>query len=143
MEYELMLRSRPDAGESVQAKHETFRAALMQLEGAWSGRAADWPAVPDPGSREMVEVRLSGRLGRGIRGYVSYRNRIYIPDHGMYDDYFVLEFDPERLNYRSLVQNYFVRYVGAFRAYRWHVADQEFIYHDFDQSRQLTMRHRI
>ena len=34
MEYELMLRSRPVAGESIQAKHETFRAALIQLEGA-------------------------------------------------------------------------------------------------------------
>ena len=143
MEYELMLRSRPVAGESVQAKHEAFRAALTGLEGAWSGGAADWPAVPDPATREMVEVRLSGRFGRGIRGYVSYQNRKYIPDDSMYDDYFVLEFDPARIDYKRLVEDYFARYVGAFHPYLGYVADQDFLDHDFDSTRDLNDRHSI
>ncbi len=43
MEYELMLRSCPVAGESIQAKHETFRAAasldtmLLAVPGTCSG----------------------------------------------------------------------------------------------------------
>src|SRR4051812_25012449 len=123
MKYQLTMRSRPVAAESVQDKHERLRSALAQLPNGGSLGAEEWPAVKEPGTEAKTDVRLDKPFGGRARGRISYQNRKYTPDAAMYDDYLTLDFDPKKIDFKTLATDYLQRYVEAFRAYRGHAAD--------------------
>jgi hypothetical protein len=159
MKYQLMLRSRPDLEETITRKHDRFIRALARIKGDWGLPAGNRPKVREPGPKDefVIAVKLTGCLGKGIAGAISYQIRqglVYYRQHygehyidqGKYDDYIQLEFDPYKVDYQALVGNAFLKYVAAFRPYQGKIEDEDFIPLDFEAWRKLPPRggvHRI
>jgi hypothetical protein len=146
MKYELMLRSRANPRESIEAKHKKFFARLREMPEPWGMAGHELPPTPDCGKDTACSAKLSKRLGKGISGYVYYLYRYDFPeDIGMYDDFIDLSFDPRRVNYRQLVLDALPAYVEAFDAYTVRVEDDAFFDGDFPKMRELRMddRHSV
>jgi len=141
MVYELMIRSRPVAKETVSAKHEAFMKALLAVPGEWGSRGKRAPAVEEPGKEEGSLVHLKKLYPKSRRARAYYRNRGWLPDLAMCDDYFLLGFDPRKVDYESLARRAFLQYVEAFRAYFGEVLDEEVGLRDYERSRETDRDH--
>jgi hypothetical protein len=139
MMYRLMIRSKPH--NDMFKKHEYFMSRLRGLKNEWG--ISDIPELRDPGTLPMRQIKLSRYLRKGISGLISYQNRKYYEDEGQYDDYFTLEFNPAKHDYKLLVAECFPSYIEWFRGYRGQIADEEFIHLDFEHTRELDLRTSI
>jgi hypothetical protein len=142
MKYEFSLHARPSEIESIKDKHAKLIQGLVKLRGSWGLPAGDYPA-PDPGRELSAIFKLTRLLGKGIKGFVCYRYRGGLRDEGGHDDYIKLEFNPEKIDYRSLLKEAFPAYIRSFASYFGYVGDDEFGYIDFDKSRYFNNRMNV
>jgi len=136
-----MIRSKPN-GDIVD-KHESFMLHLSRLPNEWGIKVTSVPEVKDPGTLPRREVKLSKYMVKGVKGWVSYQNRKFYEEKGRYDDYFILEFNPEKHDYHVLAMECFSSYIQSFHGYVGEIADEEFIYLDFEQERQGDSRDSV
>lgn len=66
MKYELMLRSRANPRESIEAKHKKFLARLREIPHPWGVAGQELPPRPDCGTDTARSTKLSKRLGNGL-----------------------------------------------------------------------------
>lgn len=122
-------------------RHERFMSCLSDLKNEWGLKdGAELPEVKDAGTLPMRQLNLSKCFQKGIKAFVSYQNRKYHRDEGKFDDYFKLEFDPTKFDFELLTKGVFEKYIEGFQGYRGHVGDEEFVYLDFESSRQVDSR---
>jgi len=145
MKYHLMIRARPDLDEKIPEKHKRFMNALAKIKGGWGLAGKERPPVKPP-NEFFASVSLRGKLGPGISGNVHYQNRKSIAyykeqfgetwvDDGKYDDYFTLNFDPRKVDYRALTATAFADYVTAFGAYIGDVVNEELSLVDWEEKK--------
>jgi hypothetical protein len=143
MKYELMLRSRANPREPIEAKHKRFFSRLREMPQPWGIAGHEPPPAPDCGTHIAAGATISKLLGKGIRGQVYYQYRYeYLEDIGMYDDFVDLSFDPRRVDYRQLVLEALPAYIHAFEGYLARIEDDAFFDADFPKERELRMDDR-
>jgi len=124
-------------------KHEKFMSRLAELQDDWGLTTRTWPEAKDPFTEHMEIVNLRKCFRKEIYGAeVQYQNRKYLIDHPQYDDFFMFEFNPKKLNYGELVNDIFQEYIGSFGAYVGEIHDQALIHLDFDAWRQSGINER-
>lgn len=140
MKYLLRLNSFATDSVAILDKHKKLVSELTTLEGPWGLQPGGYPP-PDPGKELSAHFQLAKSLrGRGVRGFVSYRYRGGLRDESDCDDYVALEFNPARVDFASLIKTALPRYIQAFEPYFGHVSDEEFVFTDFDRSRNVDQR---
>jgi hypothetical protein len=145
MRYSLMLRSRANPNQSIEEKHAQFMSGLLEMTNAWAPITRDLPNAPDPGANLCVGINLLRYFGKGIRGEVlyQYRGQHLLKDAGVCDDFFTLKFNPEKVDYESLVKEAVAQYIKAFRPYVAYIENEEIILIDIEERRQTSTRHQV
>src|SRR5262245_2633755 len=88
--YEIALRHRAAANESIREKHDKFMQALARYAPPWGLRGLEIPPAPDVAFDALSAVaRLRGLSAMGEVSYVRYafRSEKYLRDNAQYDDY--------------------------------------------------------
>jgi hypothetical protein len=145
MKYELMLRSRVDPNQSIEEKHQDLISGLLQMRDAWGPITKELPKAPDPKTQLIAITNLTRYFGKGIRGQVSYqyRGNHLLRDDAMNDDHFLLEFNPEEVDYECLVKESFLHYLSAFRPYLAYIENEELLSIDFRDEKKMSCRDKI
>jgi hypothetical protein len=133
MKFILNIRSRPDPDDSIPKKHKRFFTGIRKLSAPWGPATADCPQARDPGNNYLSVVNLSKVLGPGIKGSLNYHTRKELTDEGMSDDWLGLEFDPEKVDYGTLINSAFERYVTSLGAYVGTIKDEQSIFKHFNR----------
>jgi hypothetical protein len=133
MKYEVEVRSRPKKADPISEKHARFFAELSSIDSPWGIRGADIPTPPkDRGFEEDTYLTFSKLLGKGISGREYFNSRAYLEDEAMNDDFFDMSFNPEKVDYRHLVQEVLPKLISAFDGYFAKLGDARFVTIDFD-----------
>lgn len=143
MKYNLEIRAVALQSQSIEEKHNAFLSGLVGIPAPW-GIDQVRPA-PDPGSGLSATLKVAKLFGKGLRGDLVYQFRRPFRDDASQDDYLNMVFDPGKVNYQELVYTVLLRYVVAFGGYYAEISDDEFIFMDFDQRRQMGVdkRHAV
>ena len=134
LRYHLALRHRATLEEGIGARHSRLIEKLREIAPPWgipAGYLAEEPCVA-PG-KLSVRIDLRGVLGRPLKGFVAYclRKDTYLgPDEAFYDDVFIVDFDPSKVDYGSFVRSVFRLYVEAFDAYRATIREENIVAED-------------
>jgi hypothetical protein len=115
MKYVFQVRSVPEREESIETKHARFLAGIADLPSPWGAIAT--PNVPAIGGALSIGVKAQKFLGKGPRGDVIYHYREDLVDSASSDDLVHLTFNPEKIDYRELIDTVFLTYVLALDAY--------------------------
>lgn len=144
MKYCLELRARARADQSIKAKHARLVDVLSNLPSPW-GMPKDKPPTPDLGGELVAHANLGKFLDRNIKGHVYYQFRRSFRDEAGDDDFIDLTFNPEKIDYYTLVTNIVPIYVEAFDAYLAMVKHDDFSDTDYDKLREIEFdaRHKI
>jgi hypothetical protein len=135
MKYKLMMRSRPDPGERIADKHNRFLDALARMPKPWGASSKVRPQAGEPGSSFATYVDLTKLFH--LRARARYANRWYLRDTAEHDDYFTLEFNPEKVEgYASLALVGVERLIAGFNAYYLEIKDERFTHKYFDAWRK-------
>jgi hypothetical protein len=142
MRYKLMLRCRVNPEQTIEEKHAEFMAGLLKMTNTWAPITKDLPDAPDPGANLSADIKLLKYFGKGIRGEVSYkyRGQHLLEDRGANDDYFYLEFNPEKVDYECLIKESLVQYMEAFNPYLSFIENKDFGHIDFEEWRKIGFR---
>lgn len=134
MKYDLMLRSRAKPHEPYEEKHARFFARLRDMPQPWGLAGQEPPVYPKMGSHELDGVRFGKLLGKSIRARAIYlyRHPGLAKDIGMNDDFIDMSFNPEKVDYQSLVREALPLYIEAFDGHLAEIKDDGFTYIDFD-----------
>jgi hypothetical protein len=140
MKYNFEVRSIARQTQSIVEKHDSFVRGAQHLPLPWQPSADR--AAPEPGAALSGILKVSELLGKGLGGQVVYQFRRPFRDEASQDDWIDISFNPARIDYRQLVDQTFLDYAAAFDAYYADIADDEFIYMDFDRVRELGIDKR-
>jgi len=140
VKYIFEIRSRAVESEPIAQKHTAFLAGLRDLPAPWAVTGS--VPAPDPGRELVAVLKVSKFLGPGIRGNLVYQFRRPFRDEGSEDDWINISFNPEKLDYATLVRDVFLKYVVAFRGYYAEILDEEFIFKDYEVHRTLKLNQR-
>src|SRR5262245_57686929 len=95
--YELDLRHRAAAHESIRERHDKFMQAMARHAPPWGLQGLEIPPARDvaPGDLSAV-VRLRGLSPNGKMSYARYafRSKKYLEDNARFDDYAIILFKP-------------------------------------------------
>lgn len=142
MRYNFEVRSIAQEAQPIEEKHESFLDGLAGVPAPW-GVAQRLPA-PELGSEDLCgSLRIGKLLGKGLRGDLVYQFRYPFHDGASDDDWLNIEFNPKKVNYRELIDSVVLKYVSAFDAYYAEIADDEFIFMDFEECRGIDKRHNL
>jgi hypothetical protein len=143
MKYNWEIRAVADQSQTIEDKHESFLNGLDGLPEPWA--VSQRLPAPDPGGGLSGSLKVAKLLGKGLRGDLVYQFRRPFRDEASQDDYLNVVFNPTKINYKQLVSSVFLKYVGAFGGYYAEIADDEFIFMDYEARRQhgVDKRHGI
>lgn len=144
MKYDLMIRSRGNPEKPYEEKHERFFARLRELPGPWGMMGQESPSAPSCGREIAADSPLGKLLGKGIRGFAYYRYRYpgLGEDISMNDDFVTLTFNPEKVDYQSLICQALPAYIEAFDGYLAEIRDDGLFDDDFEAKRKLKTEDR-
>src|SRR3954465_3677658 len=86
MQYELILRSRPDMQDPVAHCHDRIMSQLQQLPPPWGLIRKVWPKIPEEFPRKTMTLRGKS-FSAGIVLTVSFRYRDALRDDASCDDF--------------------------------------------------------
>lgn len=144
MKYDLDIRSIAREDQSIREKHDQFIEGLKGLGVPWG--IVNEAEAPDAGSSLSATIAWAKIFGSksGIGGYIKYVFRRKFEDEAFYDDKIMLSFNPNRIDYRNLIDNAFPRYISAFDGYFAQIIDQEFCGADWGSSpSNFDARHHL
>jgi hypothetical protein len=140
VKYNFEVRSIAQESQSIAEKHAAFVHGVQHLPPPW--KASQTVAAPDLGSALSGILKVSDLLAKGLRGRVVYQFRRPFRDEGSQDDWIDISFNPARIDYDTLVGQIFLDYAAAFDAYYAEIANDEFIYMDFDRISEARINKR-
>lgn len=141
MKFCLRLLARP-GNTKIEDRHKRLVDELKAIQGPWGLRPGSYPA-PTCGTSLSGRFSLGKNLGKGIRGFVDYRYRGGLSDSSQCDDILDLEFNTQNIDFEKLVRDVFPCYAAAIDAYYGHIGACEFMYLDFERSRNVDGRSSI
>ena len=120
MQIKADFRRRAKVGESIPNLNIEILNRLTQVKGLWSDGAKVADVFFSPGTGESAATDLSSCLSSGIRGAISYASRLpaAIQDRAISDDFLVLEFDTDSVNFNFFCTEVFPEIVQIFHPYR-------------------------
>jgi hypothetical protein len=140
MKYVLEIRSRPKLSQDIAEKHRILVEAISQLTAPWN-----WVGEPPPAP--VVKTGLAayfsfrGRLGKGLSGNVYYQFRRPFRGDAGEDDYIELKFNPDNVDYGTVVRVVFPCLIAAFDAYVGQIQPDDLI--DKDLRTLYSMRFNV
>lgn len=140
MKYQMKIRSVPKL--PVEAKQTQFLNAVCGFDKEW-GVTSPIARTPEFGTELMASFPLGKQLGKGIKGAIYYRFRGGLVDIGECDDSIELEFKSDRSDIQYVFWTVLPIYCDAFDAYYGYVGNEEYIYTDFEVSRNRNTRNDI
>ena len=140
MKYNLEIRAEANTNQTIQSKHANFIEQLSQMPTPW--KPASEVHAPDPKGQLSCSVSVSKLLGKPLKGMFVYQFRRPFKATAADDDWIDISFNPEKIDYRTLIETVIVSYVDAFGAYRADLDDDEFIYEEYDQRRERRIDKR-
>ncbi len=142
--HKMMVRARPKKDETVPAIHGRVMTTFDALDDDfWSFSWDSPPFANEPGTQPAEIISLTRHLPKSVKGEISYANRKHLEDRGMYDDYFVCSFNPEKVDCESLVSTFFPACISALSAYVGEIFDEEFIHVDGIEARRVNFREGV
>lgn len=120
MQIEARFRRRAEAGESLSELNDFLLGRLSKVTGLWSDGRSIEDCRFDAGSGESAGADLSPCLANGIKGAISYASRLpaAIVDKAISDDYLVIRFDADIVNFQLFSRHLFSEIIKIFRPYR-------------------------
>lgn len=140
MKYQMKIRSMPT--DSVDAKQTRFLSMIHSLDKDW-GVSSTNAKTPEFGTELSASFPLGKQLGKGISGAITYRFRGGLTDIGECDDMIDLEFKSDRPDIHYVLDTVFPSYCEAFDGYYGYVGNEEYVYTDFEVSRNRNIRKGI
>jgi hypothetical protein len=140
MKYNFEVRSIAREAQSIVEKHDIFVRHTQHLPSPW--KTSLDRAAPEPGAALSGALKVSDLFGKGLAGRVVYQFRRPFRDDSSQDDWIDVSFNPAKIDYRQLIDQVFLDCAAAFDAYYADIADDEFIYMDFDRLRELGIDRR-
>tara|TARA_B100000745_G_C20097845_1_gene375425 strand:+ start:205 stop:846 length:642 start_codon:yes stop_codon:yes gene_type:complete len=143
MKYYLELRAVVHEDFSMESKHSKLISSLEHLSANWNLSSSQSPSL-SPGDPCAV-LTISKCLPKGVRGEIVYQRRLPYDDKASNDDYISINFDPNKVEYKKLIEQIFPGYISAFQPYWANIYDEEFTFLDFTEIRkqQIEARHQI
>jgi hypothetical protein len=125
--WELIIRRKPVGNEDIAKVHAAFVSALESLPEPWRLQKPMPLSIREGDLGTTISLR--GKLGRGITGYAHYvlRSESYWEDTAQYDDHFVFEFDPNKIEIGLVSDIILPKLVKSLNAYRASVEDTELL----------------
>ena len=128
--------------DSVDAKQAHFISTIRCLNNDWGGSSTN-AKNPEFGTELSASFPLGKHLGKGISGAIMYRFRGGLADIGECDDMIDLEFKSDRPDIHYVLDTVFPSYCEAFDGYYGYVGNEEYVYADFEVSRNRNIRKGI
>lgn len=131
----LMLRYRPNTNESIESRHKRFLSRQVALPVPWCILDQCCETPPAIAGKLTSVVDLDKCMTKGIRGHIvySFRGPDYLKDDARCDDYMVMEFDPDKVDYSGLISDSFPKMVEAFECYSACIEKRDVVIRDFDK----------
>lgn len=114
----LIARSRVHSAIAAPEKFAAFVRCASELQPPWRLSNVEKPKPIDFGSELISEVSLTPMLPAGIRGVIGFKYRHPTQDVAFDDDYLILEFDSQSVDFPALIDAGFMGLVTCFDAYR-------------------------
>jgi hypothetical protein len=140
MKYQMKIRSVPT--DTVDAKQSRFLSTIHCLNNDW-GVSSTNAQRPEFGTELSACFPLGKQLGKGISGAITYRFRGGLTDIGECDDMIDLEFQSNRPDIQHVLDTVFPSYCEAFDGYYGYIGNEEYVYTDFELSRNRNVRKGI
>lgn len=137
MKFQMRIRSIP--ATSVAVKQSSFLSAIGGLNSDW-GIESPNALAPEFGAELSAFFPLGKQLGKGITGSINYRFRGGLSDICDCDDVIDLEFNSNRSDVDYVLDAVLPKYSEAFDAYYGFVGNEEYIYTDFEATRNRNTR---
>lgn len=140
LKYDLKVNSIALEKQSIDSKHKEFVEKMIKVNGVWGGKFS--PPAPDAGRELFALIKWSEIFGKdiGLVGDIMYQYRRKFGNDSWHDDRIFLSFNPNKIDYRSLIDDAFPIYASNFDGYFAQITDQEFLYLDYEKSRGIGGR---
>lgn len=116
--------------------------AFAELELPWRIDRQDY-AAPEPGTGLSAHFTLTGRLGKGVKGFASYNFRPNVTASQSSDDFVHLEFNPARVDYKYFAEVVVPSCIRSLSPYLVTVLDAQFTYVDHERTRGINRRMKV
>lgn len=115
----LNIRHRPKLDESIERRFETVVSSLHKLKLPWGIGEDVTLRLPPIGTRLATHVKLRGKLGKGLSGELTlrYRAAANLHDNTSSDDFLLIEFQTDKVEWSELAATAMPHYVEALEAY--------------------------
>jgi hypothetical protein len=140
--YELELRHRAAAHESIRERHDKIMQAMACHAPPWGLKGLEIPPARDvaPGDLSAL-VRLRGLSPNGQMSYVNYtfRSEKYLRDHAQFDDIAIIMFRSDAADrLPELFYEVLPAYIEAFGCYKGTICDPEIRLADWKRVVELS-----
>lgn len=143
MKFELMLRSRTDERRTIDERHEEFCRRLAKKGSIWGFVNVEVLPPPDIGGGLVTHVNLRKNLARGLTGRINYRFRGGLRDEARFDDYLLIEFNPDKNDYPGLIEKGFHDLLECFDPYYGHVGNFDLNSEDSGEKSKYDLRDQV
>lgn len=119
MKVNLNVRHRPNLSETVDQKFSEVLSSMRRIGPPWGIDPTTEVILPAMGTRLATHVKLRNKLGSGISGELVLRHRAAsnLQNNSAHDDFLLVDYDSNRFNWDSLVNQAFPKYIEAMGAY--------------------------
>ncbi|WP_156948423.1 hypothetical protein [Marinobacterium jannaschii] len=126
--YVMIFQHIPIISDGILERHRRFLNKQADISEPWRLPTENSVSVSDIGKGELISItKLRKFLGKGISGEVSYclRKDHYLINNSSRDDRLIYEFNPEKVDYKALVNDVFPELVRSFECYRAAIYDED------------------
>lgn len=138
MKFELELRIRPNASQSVCTAHEYLSQSLVDLPESWA--VSNLPKAIEPKPGESEYFNLKKYTPKSLNGDLRYASRDTLRDHKSSDDYMVFEFSSDYPGVDVLDREFIESLILKLSPYYLNVGHSEFTFIDKEVRRKLNLR---
>ncbi|TGL61526.1 hypothetical protein EHQ58_05235 [Leptospira ognonensis] len=142
MEYCLMLSSIPIDFDELDSKYQSTKNAIESSD-LWKKGKEALPDFEKKSSKYQWYVSLTKSLASGYKGYISFQNRHSAGNSAMHDDRLVLEFNPKKIDFKYIRENFFILVLTSFSSYRASIYDETLASKDFTTVGVIDTRNKI
>lgn len=142
MEYSLILSSIPIDFEELDSKYESTKNAFESSD-LWKKGKEALPDFEKKSSKYQWYVSLTKSLASGFKGYISFQNRYSAGTSAIHDDRLVLEFNPQKIDFKYVKESFFIPVLTSFSSYRASIYDETLASKDFATVGVIDTRNKI
>ena len=118
--YSVNIRHRASPIEDIGLRHDAFIKKQSVIDRQWQIPIDSESAPSEIKGNLISTLELKGILPKGLKGILQYsfRGEDYLKDEAQYDDFYSIDFNPEKVDYTNFVNITLPELIVAFEAYR-------------------------